>query len=65
MLEVVWGDDRRSWGILAGRFRRRIDRHLPRQGLQLRSPVHEAFRVRRMRSQAHLMPVASTWSARP
>ena len=25
MLRVVRGDDRRSWGILAGRFRRPID----------------------------------------
>ena len=27
MLRVVRGDERRSWGILAGRFRRRIDPH--------------------------------------
>lgn len=46
MLRVVRGDDRRSWGILGGRFRRRIDPNRVRQDFEARWALHEALGVR-------------------
>ena len=40
---VSRGHDRRSWGILAGHFRRRIDPHGRGQGFAARRPLHEAL----------------------
>ena len=51
MLRVVRGAGRRSWGILAGRFRRRIDPYGGRQGFwawwsaDVRGVGHEAGAV--------------------
>src|SRR5215207_6864731 len=55
MLRVVRGDDRRSWGILAGRFRRRIDPNRLRQDFEARRALHEALGMRGVRGQARVM----------
>ena len=52
MLRVVRGDDRRSWGILTGRFRRRIDPDRREQGFATWEPVHEPLRMRGVGGQA-------------
>ena len=41
MLRVVRHDDRRAWGILAGRFSRRVDPNRGRQGFGPGRSVHE------------------------
>ena len=46
MLRVVRGAGRGSWGILAGRFRRRIDPHGGRQGFGAWWSADEALRMR-------------------
>ena len=55
MLRVGRSDDRRSWGILAGRFRRRIDPHRVRQDFEARRALHEALGMRGVRGQARVM----------
>ena len=52
MLRVVRRDDRRPWGIVAGRVRRWIDPNRRRQGFDARRPLHEAFGVRDVGGQA-------------
>jgi hypothetical protein len=56
MLRVIRGDDRRSWGILGGRFRRRIDPNRVRQDFEARRALHEALGMRDVRGQARVMP---------
>ena len=46
MLRVVRGAGRRSWGILAGRFRRRIDPYGGRQGFWAWWSADESLRMR-------------------
>ena len=46
MLWVVRRDDRRSWGILAGRFRRPIDPDRGRQGFRAWRAANESLRMR-------------------
>jgi hypothetical protein len=55
MLRVVRGHDRRSWRILVGRFRRRIDPHGVRQDFEARRALHEAIGMRGVRGQARAM----------
>src|SRR2546427_11472759 len=52
MLRVVRDDDRRSWGNLAARFRRRIDPNRRGKGFQARRGLHEALGMRGVRGQA-------------
>ena len=52
MLRVDRGDDRRSWGILGGRFRRRIDPNRVRQDFTARRALHEALGMDRVGGQA-------------
>ena len=56
MLRVVRGDERRSWGILAGRFRRRIDPHRLWKGFEAGRALHEALGRRCRGGQARLVP---------
>src|SRR5438093_1348962 len=46
MLRVSGRDDHRSWGILAGRFRRRIDPDRVRQDVEAWSALHEPLGMR-------------------
>jgi hypothetical protein len=55
MLRVVRSDDRRSWGILAGRFRRRVDPNGVRQDFEARRALHEALGMRGVGGQACAM----------
>jgi hypothetical protein len=55
MLRVVRDDDRRSWGILVRRFRRRVDPNGVRQGFDARPALHEALGMRGIRGQARAM----------
>ena len=56
MLWVVRGDDRRSWGILAGRFRRPVDPHGRRQRFGTGRPLHESLGMGGVRGQARAVP---------
>ena len=56
MLRVGRSDDRRSWGILGGRVRRRIDPHRIRQDFEARRALHEALGMRVVGGQARVMP---------
>jgi hypothetical protein len=55
MLRVSRGDDRRSWGLLAGRFRRRVDPNGVRQDFEARRALHEALGMRGVRGQARVV----------
>src|SRR3989304_7343035 len=55
MLWVIRGNDRRSWGILAGRFRWRIDPHRCRKRFELWRPLHEALGMGGVGDQARPM----------
>src|SRR5215204_2440846 len=52
MLRVGRGDDRRSWGILAGRFRRWVDPNRVRQDFEARRALYEAFGMKRVGGHA-------------
>ena len=52
VLWVVRGDDRRSWGILAGRIRRRIDEHRRWEDFQAWRAADEALGMRGVGGQA-------------
>ena len=56
MLWVVRGDGRRSWGILAGRFRRPIDPHGRGQRFWTWWPLYEPLRMGGVRRQARAVP---------
>ena len=56
MLWVVRGDGRRSWAILAGRFRRPIDPHGRGQRFWTWWTVDEAFGMGGVRGQARAVP---------
>ena len=56
MLWVVRGDDRRSWGILVGRFRRPVDPHGRRQRFGTGRPLHESLGMGGVRGQARAVP---------
>ena len=56
MLRVVRGAGRRSWGILAGRFRRRIDPYGGRQGFWAWWSADESLRMRGVGHEAGAVP---------
>jgi hypothetical protein len=56
MLRVVRGDDRRSWGILASRFCRRVDPNRLGKGFLPRRALDEALWMRRVGGEARAMP---------
>jgi hypothetical protein len=56
MLWVIRGDDRRFWGILVGRFRRRIDPNRVRQDFEARRALYEALGMRGVGSLARAVP---------
>src|ERR1700680_3937391 len=56
--QVVRGDDRRSWGILSGRFfRRRVDPHRGRQIGRLWPSLDEALGMRRVGGGEDVLPM--------
>ena len=55
MLRVVRGDDRRAWGFLCGRCRRRINPHCVWKDFEARRTLHEALGMRVVRGQARVM----------
>src|SRR2546422_7761477 len=56
MLRVVRSDDRRSWGILASCFCRRVDPDRLGKSFPARRPVNEALGMRRVGGQARPIP---------
>ena len=56
MLGVARGDGRRSWGILAGRFRQPIDPHGRWQRFWTWWPLDEPLGMGRVRGQARAVP---------
>ena len=56
MLWVVRGDGRRSWGILACRFRRSIDPHARGERVGTWWPLYEPLRMGGVRRQARAVP---------
>ena len=55
MLRVVRGHDRRSWGLLAGRSRRRIDPNRVWQAFKAWRPLHKALGMGGVGRQARAM----------
>jgi len=55
---LMHGGDRRSWGILSGRFLRgRVDPHCPWQISRVRQSLHEALGMRRVGRREHVLPL--------